>query len=174
MRRPDKRRYGFNNPIHRGSTSGRFSARIISNSQAIILAFILFIAQSFFACAKNSRSIADSQLPQDISQSIDSFSTTLIEINIDKISYQVNDSTDIYKIPRFSLGKRVFVCTGDYAECYHSKINCPGLQKCGIEIVSFKSDSIPQNLRQCELCYKSRKSNTVMPPLRNPLEEPIL
>lgn len=174
MRRPNSKRHGLNSPIHRGSSTRRLSTRIIPYSKAIILILLFSFALSFIASAKKLRPVPRDPFCEYISNDSQKDDSTLhCKIVIDRIQYNVTDSTEIHNLPRFANGKRFFICTGDYANRFHRKINCPGLNACGSEIISLSSDSIPSFMTPCKICNRSSMSKKLSPPSRDPLNEPI-
>ena len=53
---------------------------------------------------------------------------------------------------------RVYICTGQYSECYHSHSDCEGLITCSREIKCVTLDEAKKMKRRpCTYCYGNKK-----------------
>lgn len=53
----------------------------------------------------------------------------------------------------------VYICTGPYADKYHSKSNCKGLRNCSADIKRVtQSYAEKKGRKKCKLCYKKQNS----------------
>lgn len=73
----------------------------------------------------------------------------------------------------------VYICTGHYAQCYHSDSICKGLNTCNGDIIAIPLDKASKNYRPCKICVhkkskvKPKKQNNNSHRPREPLNEPV-
>lgn len=75
----------------------------------------------------------------------------------------------------------VYICTGHYAQCYHSDSICKGLNTCNGDIIAIPLDKASKNHRPCKICIhkkqrsrvKSKKQKHIIHRSREPLSPPL-
>jgi major membrane immunogen (membrane-anchored lipoprotein) len=48
---------------------------------------------------------------------------------------------------------KVYICTGEYSECYHKTSKCIGLSNCSKEIQKIPKEDAAKLRRPCKICY---------------------
>lgn len=137
--------------IHKRHSSQRFPNKSLKRAALIVLVALIVIP---FACFPRSRRVLVSHTSAPLQHS-ESISTYSVKILIDGKYYIVPDRARMDSLGIPFVGRRVFVCTGPYSECFHLRYHCQGLQNCSKSFLVYSEDSIPKNLRPCELCARN-------------------
>lgn len=114
----------------------------------LVLAFIFLFPIGFCICLHQTaiNRVEKIEVKQkEMSAELDRFDTTSVKPSIcPECDYS---DEEIYDKP-------VYVCGGRYAECYHTDINCPGLQRCQGRITVKNEIRIISKLEKCKICKR--------------------
>lgn len=61
-------------------------------------------------------------------------------------------------LPAQTKPQQYYICTGDFAKCYHCDFNCPGLNNCNADIILL-TDSLKHKYIPCSICAKHSKKS---------------
>lgn len=145
--------------LNRGFDARSRSNRYVKRSVLTLLVALSLFALPFLVSAKKVRMIRRNPLTENIADSVpishtDNSKDFNVKILVDGVYYIVPDRArlDSLGIP-YKL-RRIYICTGPYSNCYHLKSQCSGLLNCSASILSISEDSIPTNLRPCQICAR--------------------
>lgn len=164
---PQTRRYRPSASFSGRNPSGRFAVGFDSRAKTLTsVAIALILALAFSVSAKKVRP----PLRNYLVESIDSVSTKAqTQSNVPEENSNARRNPAKSNEHKSHACRKVYICTGHLAYCYHHNKKCSGLKSCGGPIVEISSDSIPSDRQPCSICVKTK----IQPPSRSFFEDSI-
>lgn len=124
--------------------TGRYTNRLFKRAE--IIAVFALVAFTFSATPRKVRPPARNPLVERIAPA----DTT--PVNSQSAVASQRTKTDSLAISY--KARRIYICSGPYAECFHLDSLCCGLSNCSRSYRILTEDSIPSNFRPCQICAK--------------------